>query len=175
MNRIAFEFRPMLLSLCAFAVILGGPVLRAAAQTLPAVDNVTIRLKNSACVPGKCLCAGSFKPETWLQWHGPRPRELASGVTCIVADFDGNGTNDHALPGGEGLATVVFMGKSGFKKAVLLDAGGILELYKPRKSIGPNGEPANRRPGLRVRHVGSNHIIFLWRNNGFARISIPAS
>jgi len=175
MNRIAFEFRPILLSLCAFAVSLGLSATRAAAQTLPAVDDVTIRLKNSTCVPGKCLCAGTFKPETWLQWHGPRPGELASGVACIVADFDGNGANDYALPGGEGLATVAFMGTSGFKKAVLLDAGGILELYKPRKSIGPQGEPASSQPGLLVRHVGSNHIIFLWRNNGFDRISIPAT
>ncbi len=175
MNCIAFDVRPIILSLCAFALILGGPVLRAAAQTLPTIDNVAMRLKNSRCVPGKCLCAGSFKPETWLQWHGPRPRELTSGVACIVADFDGNGANDYALPGGEGLATVVFMAKSGFKKAVLLDAGGVLELYKPRKSTGPQGELASGQPGLLVRHVGSNHIIFLWRNNGFDRILIPAS
>ena len=175
MIRAVPDSRPLVLFLCALVLILGLSAVRAAAQTLPAVDDIAIRLKNSACVPGKCVCAGSFKPETWLQWHGPRPRKLASGVACIAADFDGNGTNDYALPGGEGLATVVFMSEPGFKKAVLLDAGGVLELYKPRKSTGPHGEPASGRPGLLVRHVGSNHIIFLWRNNGFARISIPAS
>jgi hypothetical protein len=99
---------------------------------------------------------------------------LASGVPCIVADFDGNGANDYALPGAEGLATVVLMRKMGFKRAVLLDAGGVLEFYEPRMSVGLHGEPASRRPGLWVRHVGQNHAVFVWRDGRFVRILFPA-
>lgn len=168
-----FGLPGLIFSLCAQALIFGTSI--AAAQTLPVVDNATIRLKNSACVPGKCVCAGSFKPETWLQWHGPRPAHLASGVACIVADFDGNGANDYALTGAEGLATVVLMGKAGFERAALLDAGGVIELYGPRSSAGAKGEPASRLPGILVRHVGQNHAVFLWREDRFVRILFPAS
>lgn len=160
---------------CALALLfVGSCTAVAAAQTLPGVDEVKIRLKDPACIPDRCVCVGSFKPETWLQWHGPRPAELASGVPCIVADFDGNGANDYALPGAEGLATVVLMAKAGFKRVLLLDAGGVLEFYGPRKSVGPQGEPASRRPGLLVRNVGRNHAVFVWRDDWFVRILFPA-
>ena len=175
MRRIALTVRPMAFVLGAMALILGSSASSSADPELPAVDGVSIGLNNAACVPGECICAGSFEPATWLQWHGPRPAELAGGVPCIVADFDGNGVDDFALPGGEGLATVVMMAKAGLRQAVLLDAGGVLVLYTPRKSAGPNGEPVSRRPGLLVRNVGRNHAVFLWRDGGFARILYPAT
>ncbi len=159
----------------ALVLVLGLSFSNAAARTLPPVDAVDIRLGSPACVPGDCLCAGSFEPEAWLQWHGPRPAELASGIACIVADFDGNGANDYALPGAEGLATVVLMGEAGLKEVVLLDAAGGLELYEPRDSVGPRGEPASTRHGLLVRHVGPNHVVFLWQDAGFVRIPFRVS
>ena len=74
----------------------------------------------------------------------PETQWLTIGVRCIVADYDGNGANDYALSGAEGSATVILSKPDGgFLKAVRLDAGGLLSLYRPRAIPGPGLERAN--------------------------------
>ena len=144
-------------------------LLLAAEASLPDIEAVTMRLAEPSCAPGECVCAGSFEPDTWLQWHGPQPGDLEKAVACIAADFDGDGIVDHAIPGGEGLATIVLGADQGPPRVVLLDAGGILEPYERREEPGPHGEPASDHPGILVRHVGPDHVVFLWVDGSFQR------
>lgn len=175
MKHIVCATRTLAIGFCVLLLAFLAPRLDAGAETLPPLDTVTIRLADPACAPGKCLCRGSFEPDTWQQWYGPHPAELAEGIACLVADFDGNGADDYALPGAEGMLTVVLFGAAGFRQAVLLDAGGLAELYPPRATAGEAGEPPALRPGLLIRHVGQNHNVYLWQDDRFAKISFPAS
>ncbi len=132
-----------------------------------------IRLKDPQCVPGDCICYGSPIPELRLNETGPRLEELQEGVRCIAADFDGNGFADFALPGSEGIVNVSMNNDGGFFRAERIDAGGVLELYSPRDSVGEHGEPVSKYHGLMVRWVGQNHAVFIWNNGGFNRILFP--
>src|ERR1043166_8326936 len=82
-----------------------------------------LAVKAPGCVPGECICRGRVDPRARLNETGPGPEELADGVRCIVADYDGNGANDYALGGAEGTATVILSkADGGFLKAIRLDA-----------------------------------------------------
>jgi Domain of unknown function (DUF4440) len=100
---------------------------------------------------------------------GPRPEELERGVRCLAADFDGNGAVDFAIPGAEGRATILMNDEAGLDHAVQIDAGGLMELYQPRASVGPLGEPVSRNHGILVRWVGQDHAVFVWSGKGFDR------
>ncbi|HEV8355141.1 MAG TPA: hypothetical protein VGQ17_00060 [Gemmatimonadales bacterium] len=132
-------------------------------------------VEDPGCIPGECICRGRVDLRARLNETGPGPEELADGVRCIVADYDGNGANDYALPGAEGTATVILSKPDGgFLKAIRLDAGGLIHLYRPRAKPGPGGEPASLLHGLFVPWVGSEHAVFLWTGEGFARTLFPA-
>ena len=134
-----------------------------------------LAVEDPGCIPGECICRGRVDLRARLNETGPGPEELAVGVRCVVADYDGNGANDYALGGAEGTATVI-LSKSdgGFLKAIRLDAGGLMRLYRPRPKPGPHGEPASLLPGLFVPWVGQEHVVFLWTGEGFARTRFPA-
>ena len=138
-----------------------------------AKESNKIKLKEPQCVPGECICYGSPNPELRLNETGPSPEEMQEGVRCIAADFDGNGFIDFALPGSEGIVNVSMNNGNGFFQAARIDAGGLLELYAPRESVGEHGEPKTKYHGLMVRWVGQNHAVFLWHNEEFNRILFP--
>lgn len=134
-----------------------------------------LKVKEPRCVPGECICRGRADVRARLNENGPTPSDLRRGVRCIAADFDGNGAVDYALPGAEGLATVILSTRgSGFLRAITLDAGGIIHLYPPRATPGPDGEPATKLPGLFVSSVGQSHVAFLWDGQRFARTLVRA-
>jgi hypothetical protein len=121
-------------------------------------------------VPGECICTGRADVRARLNETGPTANELRRGVRCIAADFDSNGVVDYALPGGEGLVTVILSRPDGsLLRAVRLDAGGMIHLYAPRSLPGREGEPAAKLHGLYVPWVGQSHAVFLWGGDGFAR------
>ena len=134
-----------------------------------------LAVKDAKCVPGVCTCRGRVDPRARLNETGPGPEQLADGVRCVVADYDGNGANDYALGGAEGSATVILSKRDGgFLKAIRLDAGGRMQLYRPRAKPGTRGEPASVLPGLFVPWVGQEHVVFLWTGEGFAPTRFPA-
>jgi hypothetical protein len=128
----------------------------------------SIAVRQRTCARGECICSGRADLRARLNEYGPTPRDLRRGLRCIVADFDGNGAVDYALPGTEGSVTVILSTRRGdFLRAEWLDASGIIHLYNPRDQAGPNGEP--RLHGLFVPWVGQSHAMFLWNGAGFAR------
>ncbi len=141
-----------------------------AAASVPADTlELTLTLADPGCVPGVCECRGTTERSTGLWRVGLEDRELTGGVHCVVADFDGNGRADVALLGGEGLVAVVMYGTRGPDRVVEVDGGGMPELYYPRATERPAGEPATDTPGLFVPNVGTSHAVFLWNGETFVR------
>lgn len=136
---------------------------------------LAIDVDDPDCLPGACLCRGEAERSSGLWRIGLETSELAAGVICIAADFDGNGNRDLALLGLEGRLGVVMYGSEGPGALYELNAGGFPELYEPRPVEGPGGEPASQRHGILVRHVGRNHAVFLWNGDAFLRILYPAA
>lgn len=135
-----------------------------------------IMVDEPKCVPGVCVCRGHVDDRARLNETGPSPEQLGEGLRCIVADFDGNGANDHALPGGEGLEIVILStANGGFLRAVTIDAGGMASLYPPRETHGPDGEPPSKYPGLLVPNIGLDHAVFLWNGTTFMRYLFRAT
>jgi hypothetical protein len=140
----------------------------------PTGHRLTVRQRT--CVPGECICTGQADARARLNETGPTANEVRRGVRCIAADFDGNGAVDYALPGGEGLVTVILSTPGGgFLRAVRLEAGGMVHLYAPRSARGRNGEPPARLPGLFAPWVGQSHVVLLWDGDGFARTVVRAA
>lgn len=135
---------------------------------------MTLRLRDQGCAPGKCVCLGSVPEVGPLEESGIRVEDLLRGIECLAADFDGNGQLDFAIPGGEGLAVVIMSGPGGHRAPIPLDASGVLRLYQPRREVGPNGEPASPNPGLWVPWVGQQHLFFVWDGKTFDRILLPS-
>jgi hypothetical protein len=134
-----------------------------------------LAVRQRTCVPGECICTGRADVRARLNETGPTASELRRGVRCIAADFDGNGAVDYALPGGEGLVTVILSTPGrGFLRTIRLDAGGMVHLYAPRSAPGRDGEPPAKLHGLYVPWVGRSHAVFLWDGNGFARTVMRA-
>lgn len=148
------------------------------ALTLPhsvTADNIhTLNVRNPKCIPGNCICFGEVDSSARLNETGPSPSELKKGVRCVVADFDGDGIVDYAIPGAEGSANIFLIGRKDSKTVVRIDAGGVLELYPPRKTKGPNGEPISEQYGLLVRWVGQDHVVFVWNGQDFRKEKFPA-
>ena len=129
-----------------------------------------ITIDEPKCVPGDCVCRGTVDARAKLNETGPSEQQLSDGLRCVVADFDGNGSHDYALPGGEGLEIIILStANGGFLRAVTIDAGGMVSLYPPREARGPDGEPPSKLPGLFVPNVGLDHAVFLWNGTTFAR------
>jgi hypothetical protein len=168
-RREAAAFSPQARAACILALVTTSLAGASYAHTQqPQGHHLAVR--RPGCVPGECICTGQADVRARLNENGPRPSELRRGVRCIVADFDGNGAVDHALPGGEGIATVILSTRGGgFLKAVTVDAAGMIHLYSPRATPGPHGEPPSKLPGLFVPWVGRSHAVFLWNGEGFAR------
>ena len=136
----------------------------------------SVQLDDETCVPGECRCRGDL-PQDIVDTDEGRPaaRRLREGVECIVADFDGNELPDFAIPTWEGHATVLMTHTRGSVTAIEIDAGGVMDLYSPRDSPGPNGEPRSAHHAILVRWVGQCHAVFIWETNGFKRHYFPAS
>lgn len=130
-------------------------------------DPIRLALVDSTCAPGHCQCRGVIDSTGILAANGLDHRLLRTGMPCLGADFDGDGTTDVALTGGEGMAVVIRRTSDGRLVPHVIDAGGVLELYAPRASVGEHGEPRSRRHGLFVRNVGRYHVIFLWDGSRF--------
>lgn len=155
--------------LIVFALCWVGPL---PAQN--AGDPSRLTLVDSACAPGICRCRGAIDSTGTIAANGVDHRALRVGVPCLAADFDGNGTTDVALTGGEGMAVIVRRTPDGALVPHVIDAGGLLELYGPRTTVGPHGEPRSAHHGLLVRDVGRSHVIFLWDGARFAPTRLAA-
>lgn len=140
-------------------------------DTLP----VQIGVVDPTCVPGACVCRGSAERAAGLWRVGLETTELATGVHCVGADFDGNGSADLVLLGSEGLLAAVMFDARKARSLHELDAGGFPALYEPRDVPGPNGEPAARTYGILVPDVGQNHAVFLREGEAFVRTLYPSS
>lgn len=136
--------------------------------------NHILNVKNPKCIPGNCICFGEVNSSDRLNETGPNPSELKKGVRCVVADFDGNGIVDYAISGAEGSANIFLMNQTDSKAVVRIDAGGVLELYPPRKTKGPDGEPISEHNGLLVRWVGQDNVVFIWNGRYFKTEKFPA-
>lgn len=132
------------------------------------------RVKDPRCVPGRCVCFPTRSAAASLKNAGISSTIPRTGVDCVVADFDGNGAMDYAIPLGEGEASVLLYDRRGLLKEVRLDAEGVLEPYAPRRTRGANGEPASENYSLLVRWVGQTHVVFVWNGSGFERRRFPA-
>lgn len=105
-----------------------------------------------------------------LEHYGTRCE--ISNTNCLKADFDGNGIIDFSAPKGEGWIYVFMNLGAESEKIVEIDAGGVTELYAPRKA-GKRGEPGVNNPSILVRWVGQNHAVFTWDGKGFKKILYP--
>jgi hypothetical protein len=125
------------------------------------------RVADTRCPPGTCVCSGQ------LREGNARPSTIHG--ECVAADFDGDGTTDFAMSYGEGWAFLVLRNTDGEQEAVLFDAGGVLELYPPRSTVGPHGEPSSTNHGLFVPYFfGTDHAVFLWDGKALQRTLLPA-
>jgi hypothetical protein len=164
-------------SIFLFALTLGFLGIAAAVpvgawQLRSATTKLTV--KNPQCVPGQCVCSGAIDASARLNELGILASMLKRGIRCIVADFDGNGVPDYAIPGAEGSAAIILMSANRVARVAVIDAGGLLELYPPRNEPGDRGEPVSRNYALLVRWVGRQHAVFLWNGDGFTRALFPA-
>ncbi len=128
---------------------------------------------DSACAPGSCVCVGELEHDTRLEAIGVESGSFER-LDCVVADFDGDGRLDYAVPGGEGFAAVMLDLGDGQLRIFPIDAGGVLEPYPPRDAGGEDGGPAVDHWSLLVRWVGQSHAVFTWNGEGFERILYPA-
>lgn len=157
-------------ALMALLVLCSSPPLTAQESSDPS----QLTIIDSACAPGRCQCRGNIDSTGTLAANGVDHRALRVGVPCLAADFDGDGTTDVALTGGEGMAVVIRRTPGGGMVSYVIDAGGLLELYEPRAAAGPRGEPRSSYYGLLVRDVGRFHVIFLWDGARFAPTRLAA-
>jgi len=135
--------------------------------------------KDEPNVKGLSTCSGKLPAGGDLSDIGLSPRDLESGVTCIVGDFDGNGYSDFVFlgkpkleqaeakaefhgPATRAFKVVLFKSdKVIFSKRIETHGYDALELYPPQKNTGPFGEPRNKIDGLVQRGEGSTtHIFF---------------
>jgi hypothetical protein len=155
------------------------PVSSAWAKSLDSIEVIEkpkMILKDPSCPANNCICIGNngVYYRGRLNETGPNPSELKKGVRCVAADFDGNGIVDYAIPGAEGSANIFLMDQKDPKAVVRIDAGGVLELYQPRKTKGPEGEPISEHYGLLVRWVGQDNVVFIWNGRDFKTEKFPA-
>lgn len=134
----------------------------------------SISVADSACAPGACVCVGELERHAGLAAIGVDSGSPAEWRDCVVADFDGDGRLDYAVPGAEGYAAVMLAVGGGHLRIFPLDAGGVLEPYPPRDAEGEDGGPAVEHWSLLVRWVGQSHVVFTWNGEGFERILYPA-
>jgi len=133
-----------------------------------------LELVDSTCAPGSCRCRGIIDSTGSLAASGVDFRGFTRGIACLAADLDGNHVIDVTLAGGEGYAALVLRGRTSHFDIHIIDAGGVLELYAPRRAVGLHGEPPSAQYGLLVRNVGRYHVIFLWDGERFERTRLPA-
>ena len=116
-------------------------------------------------LPPQLFAAKDVKPFDYDR-HGGKEH-------CLKSDFDGNGVSDYVAPMGEGWVHVFMNYGTKAEKVIDIDAGGVAELYMPRKEVGKHGEPIVKNPSILVRWVGRTHVVFTWSGSEFKKLSYP--
>lgn len=98
--------------------------------------------KKAAAGQNPYTCKGEFSQADVLKKMGSSDKELAAGLPCEKADFDGNGSPDFFFQKCDAnlrcSSVVVLMQKEKFPKAVDLKQDSILEVFAPKQKL-PHG------------------------------------
>lgn len=146
------------------AVACGSPESTAEFSTEPVNTGVVGAPEESLL-----LCRGELAG-VGLAEAGLDASELANGVRCVAADFDGNGSRDFVLYGDslpENRARVflaAFTDGDRVTRHFVFSHPGVADLvrYAPTGEEGPFGEPASAMPGLVQWGEGGSTFVFLF-------------
>ncbi|RKG73431.1 hypothetical protein [Corallococcus terminator] len=152
----------------------------------PEGSRVVLASVDPACSPEKstqCLCVGTPGAAA------PRLEEIGvdlnalktGGVPCVQGDFDQGGQPDYAFPGkgyscNQPVPVRVLFTKDGQVRDVLALSREVscLQLYAPRSTPGPQGEPATERQGLVDWGEGNATWVYLLDGKQWATTTHPS-